>query len=465
MLPLLLNCIAALALLATWDRILQLQGFDSPARLGGLLFLWIVVPLTPLALLGMEHILQILLTTTLIWSCACRIDEDDGAAKSAWIIPLVILAVAVRYETIFAIGPMILIALWRRRFSIALMLGVGAALPVIAFGLYWTSHGGLFLPNPLLLKGIQPAHLSGVADFWRNILANAKANIQLRKISLAVLGAAAINALLLARSHRTLTAGVGRARIVSLVTLVATAVQYCFGAVGWLYRYESWLMALNGLSVLLLLSGSVSFRPFRLGRVQATSLCGLAIMLLGGPRAFADFHQTVLAVADRRNEHLPPAAFIHDYYRNKTIMANDIGMLTYYGGARILDIYGLGTNEPLKFMRQPNGYGPLQLSRWAAEQHVAIAIAQICWDPVFKVLPDDWQLVEVWHIPRNVVFSDKDVGIFAVDPDEADALRAVLVRFSLPPGIAVKHFNAADYAALLDAERNNRPPANGICSD
>ncbi len=468
--PLLLNIGAAIALLAAWNHILRRNGFAFIARLSGLLLLWFVVPLTPLALLGMEHVLHILLTTTLVWLCACHITHKNADTNIFVIFFIAALAVAARYETCFAVAPLIGIALWRRKYSVVLALGIGAAIPVIAFGLYWTSHGNSFLPNALLIKGVGPAQMSGVwsllLKLWDNIGYNLQGSDESHRIFLALAGASAITAtLLILGTRNTAEARRSPATIVGLVALSATFIQYWLAAVGWLYRYESWLLALLGLSVLLLSARSYSYRNVVLSRAQSLSICVAAFALVASPRTFTDFHKTVLAMSDQYYEHRVPAMFIKEFYRGKTIMANDIGILTYYGGARVLDIYGLGSNEPLTFMRTQDGYGQLQLSNWAAEQHVSIAIVQPCWDAVYNRLPDNWQLVEIWRVPRNVVFGDRDIAILAVNPMEADGLRAALAQFPMPPAITVTKPTAAEFASFLEAKRNRRHPPNDICQN
>ena len=102
------------------------------------------------------------------------------------------------------------------------------------------------------------------------------------------------------------------------------------------------------------------------------------------PRQFLATVQSVRAVNDRRLEHLLPAAFVHLAYQNRVVMANDVGALSYYSGARVLDIFGLGNNRArapwdaaARLRRgQPGGTG-------RTSQNVAIAILE----------PSFWNLV------------------------------------------------------------------------
>ena len=82
------------------------------------------------------------------------------------------LMVATRYESLFLVAVVGAILLWQGRIRPVVCLGVAAAVPVAAFALYSVAHGGLVLPNSVLMKSgpgrfsTVGAGLSAVATDW-----------------------------------------------------------------------------------------------------------------------------------------------------------------------------------------------------------------------------------------------------------------------------------------------------------
>jgi hypothetical protein len=74
---------------------------------------------------------------------------------------------------------------------------------------------------------------------------------------------------------------------------------------------------------------------------------------------------------------------------------------------------------------------------WVAHSDARIAVLQTERSWVASVLPAAWVHVADWRFPRNVVYGDRVVGLFARNPEEgrrlADALTDVMPQ--LPPAI------------------------------
>jgi hypothetical protein len=83
--------------------------------------------------------------------------------------------------------------------------------------------------------------------------------------------------------------------------------QSLLGSVGWLYRYESWVLLLDGLAC-------YALSPF----IPSFPIWTVAIVLLM-PRLVADLHDTPLAAQDRLLEHAAPARFNAQSFPGQTI--------------------------------------------------------------------------------------------------------------------------------------------------
>ena len=89
-------------------------------------------------------------------SCA----PSSNAPRLITIGVLSAIAVALRYESLFVVTAVVALLLARRRRTLAAAAIVGAAVPVMAYGLFSWAHGGPWLPDSLLLKAQPPDLMS-----------------------------------------------------------------------------------------------------------------------------------------------------------------------------------------------------------------------------------------------------------------------------------------------------------------
>jgi hypothetical protein len=79
-----------------------------------------------------------------------------------------LLTCFIRYEGLFLVGVAGLLLLWKRRFGLAVKLGIISFLPLLCFGVYSILKGSYFLPNSMLLKsdGLQLSVFGVARFFW-----------------------------------------------------------------------------------------------------------------------------------------------------------------------------------------------------------------------------------------------------------------------------------------------------------
>lgn len=424
--PFALNVGFAGALVVLWRAILG-PGIWAAAAI---VLLVLAVPLAPMALLGMEHVLHILLATLLAWIVVTRLDDARTNDRDAILIAaLAAAAVAARYESLFLVAGLMPFAVWRRHWNVAIALAAGAGATLFGFGLWWIAQGGWFLPNPLLLK--RSLFLGQVElDLLTRLLLPALT--LLRNLELPILRELLLLVLCLIPALLGATWGQGYRpeRAFAAVAWITTLLHLAFAGTGWLHRYEAWIVALDLLAVAWLLVASPATANSRALRI------GLAILVaLGLARGIIATADTVRSVDDRRLEHLAPAAFVANAFPGETIMVNDLGAMAYFVPGKVIDLFGLGHNEPVRLRRAPSGFTRDTLADWARREGVAIAVLQVCWHEVFPRIPATWRFVATWTVPRNVAFGDRTVGFFAIDPRAEPRLRAALERFPRPPEV------------------------------
>ena len=424
--PWALNAIALVATVFLWERWLAPNGLR-----GRLTFaLALAVPLPAIAAIGMEHVQHVLAVTALVWVGATVVTDTSwravGVARLATLAALACWAVGVRYESLAVVAVLTGLLAWRGRWGAALAVSLAAALTVAAFGAWWVSQGGTWWPNALLIK----SNLDVDASFAQRLALRLLNNLSSLSGAMVLIGALAAAAVL----HPEVRRHAGPSRTdplwaLAVVAVAASAGQLAFGRVGWLYRYEAWLIALQALCVAM----AVSRWPRPSG--AAVGLAGLMAFALVRSVSVSDM--VLEAPDDRRQEHLAPAQFVQRFYPTATVLANDVGLLAWLNpGARVIDLYGLAHNGVAQD-RLRNGFGPDQAEQLAKQTGAALAIVQPCWLPIAHAVPDAWRLAEVWKVPRNRVFGDRLVAFFATNDQNLTDAKVHLYTFPVPKTIQV----------------------------
>ncbi len=407
--PLILNMAVGVALLYRLRR-----------SVGAMALLFLAGPLVALTLLGMEHLLHILLVLPLATLGIAALSQPRP--RYVTLALLTVAAVACRYESLVVTLMLCGFSLLHRRWILAALFPLASALPVCACGALWMAHGGWFEPNSLLLKAPLPHGSLGLVargivhtlslNFYRKSYPSAVTLIAVTTVTaLQTLGAIAAS---LSSGRKP-----SPAALLGILAVVSSVAQCCFGSVGWLYRYEAWLLMLDTVACLALLPGPAM-------------IAILALALL--PRAYLDTRDTRTAPTDRLYEHFAAADFVAKFYPHRTVAVNDLGIMAWFSHATVLDVFGLGSNEPIA-LRKAHDYDADAIARWTARRHVEVAILQPCWSEITRITPASWRLVETWQVPRNTVFYDRTVGFYAPTPEGAAILRRDLASFQTPAAI------------------------------
>lgn len=429
--PILLNLLfaAGVVLVADYGLRLFLPGVSAGFRTIGLLTIVLFTPLPSLVLLGMEHVAQtftIFLLVILgsdILATAPEIRVSRG--KQIAFVLAAFLAGCIRYEAVFAILPLCGMLLWRRRFGLAIVVGVCAAIMPVGFGLYSHHISGYWLPFSVLAKAAFP-HPNGLDRVRR---------LPLKLFLALLLSLWLLNFYSVGFWHRV--------QLLTSLTFAISLLHFLFAPVGWFMRYESYLIALFLLVVEVSLYRMHQPQPWGLWfRSSTWAYRGLTLILLvASPilvRRLFDrgWSEGTIAVQrasiDRYTEHIQMARFMAQFYPDDTIVANDIGAIAYYTNARILDVAGLGSAEPIRALKSGHSMSANEVAAWASMQHASIAMMQGSGIFASKI-PASWIHVSSWIIPRNVAYPDRTIDFYAIDAKDVLRLCHALKVFPLTP--------------------------------
>lgn len=436
--PFALNLASGVALLALVQRIAA--RYMPPPRQAALLAVLVVAtPLPTLALVGMEHTLQMLLVLAFAWQAALHLGADEPDRPWPAAMALAALVAGLRYEGLFAVAVVCLMCLWRRRPVAGVTIGVAAVLPLALFAWYSVSHGGLILPNSVLMKS-GPGRFDSLAAGIRAILNDWVAIVGLfgRPPQLVV----TLGGLLALAAGGLGSRQPWRPAVVLAGIFVATsALHACLVKLEWFFRYEAYLIMLGVVVAGLALaeSGRALEMPARWRRLAPLTRRALAVAagLLALPlavRALTAIPATVVATSNIYQQQYQMGLFFRDHYAGRAIALNDIGAPSWLSTAEIVDIVGLASQEVAEARRHRRFDGAALAALVDRRDVQAIALYEEVFQPM---LSERWVKVAEWRIPQNVAASDDTVAFFAPDAAKAATLRRALDSFAprLPAGV------------------------------
>jgi hypothetical protein len=428
--PLVLNLVFAVAAVFMADRLLR--GMPASGRAAALALLVLVTPLPTLVMAGMEHTLQV---AAVLWLFERVRSVDDGEAERpakglAWLGMAAALATAARYESLFLIAPAAAVFALEGRRRAALVTAVAGLAPPAVYAAIALAHGWPALPNSLLLKGaaFEGTGLAGLADRLGGHALRALVD--------------APHVLVLLAAVLVLSALRPPARAVrrwDAMFVAATLLHLQLAAVGWLFRYEAYLVAIGIVLVARRLSDGVTAaeparpRPARVALALAAVVAAAPLLT----RALDALRQVPAAVKNIYEQQYQMGLLMQGLPAGSTVMANDIGAISYLADLRLIDLYGLATQETARARRAGKVDREL-LSRLAAESRPAAIVIYRSW--FADALPEPWVEVGTWRVREKVIVADRTVSFFAPDAASAPPLARLLAAFQprLPAPVSAR---------------------------
>src|SRR5262245_31152634 len=430
--PLLLATLFGIGAVLVAYRILRQRASGSEVVWIALVTAMVAAPLPTLSLAGLEHVLQAALALVFVAECADQLTATSAPlpAERVRLVALAFLLGSVRYESLLLVIVACALFAWRRAIGFAIALGLAALTPVVAYGLWSVAHGWYFFPNSILLKANLPS--SGTSDFAHE---NAIAAL-LRSPHLLVLVLAAL--VLLIASLRA-----GRrwswAQVALTLFLATAALHLQLARVGWLFRYEAYLVFMG---VIVVAIGIDELRD-RLWRPSAPvawrALAVLVLVILALPlaqRAANALRRTPRASKNIHEQQVQMGTFLARYYPGASVAANDVGAISYLADVRLLDLFGLADLDVARLKRK-GAYGTDAIRALTRERGIQVAVVYDAWFDKLGGVPKEWVRAGEWTITHNVVCGSDRVTWYAVDAAEAPALLDHLRAFAkeLPPDV------------------------------
>ncbi len=424
--PLLLNVACSLAVLASLNARVRAAKVPSEWQAVVLVGTVLFTPLAVLTWLGMEHTLFVWLTLQTAWvvSDAAR---ADGRSDTSVIALLAALLVATRYEGLFVVAGCAAVLVMARRVRDAVVVTAAGAVPVIAVGLWQVSHGWYFLPASILMK--------------QTVLSSSGSTLSPGSVVQNILsgGVPAVVLVLVAVASWCLADGRRRQQPFSAlapltVFLVASALHVSLAKFGYLYRYESYLVALGVSAVGASLANVAARTERRRDTPLATLVAFLVVTVIFSSRTIEPHGRTAVTAGHIYRQQRQMATFIARYYDTGIVAMNDIGAASFFARARIDDLMGLSSFAAAE-ARRSGQFNAQWINDWLTRDEVPIAIVYDGWFSPPNDFQSQWVRVARWNTDDSEEV-EAGVSFYARDRASASSLAAQLTEFApmLPSG-------------------------------
>jgi len=439
----------------------------------------LAAPVSTLVLGGLEHIWHLLAVLIVVDRAALVLAKEGSLAhlrraerELTIVAPLLTV---VRFESLALVPVLVGLLLVRQRWVSAVALASGASVPVLALGWWSQAQGGFFWPNSVVLKAIR--HAPG-QDLLVKLGAIGNHLISLLPLHPGYLGLLALgsfNLALVVVAARTMWT---RPALVLGCFLVQALAHAAFGAFGWLFRYEAYVLALGvfaNLYALAWLAGRLPSIGWSRAGLKAmhcrTWLIGLTIGALAAPTTYC------LALRCRDATRVSPRAsrnifeqqvqfgrFLARFYPHARVALNDIGAVSYLSDVHLLDLFGLGSNAVAR-ARVEAHLDVQTIARLGGERDLDLAIVYESWFVGLGGLPPSWTKVGEWEIRGNVVCGSPVVAFYAVRSEHVEPLQRNLAAYSESlPRQVIQRGSYLKYIEGLPASGGNSTAAGPTAS-
>lgn len=416
-----------LALLMAWRLLADTHWGIQVIALVAIIYF---TPLHIMGLLGMEHTLHLLLVLAFLYLGGKALAE--GQSPATGLLLLASVMVSVRYESLFMVAMACLLFALQRQIGAAVRLGIAAIVPVALYSAVSIFTGSYWLPQSIALKGFSASTASQAPAEWSR-----RFNANLAQAP--YLGALA-SLILVLLTMPDIYAN-KRTRNMLAIVLGGILLHISFAAVGWVYRYEAYLV---GAAIAVI---GFAIPHVRMSRNWFATLGALVFAALGVSSLMHRAREANATLASRSeavySQQVQMARFLSAFEKGQSVAANDIGAINYFADIECLDLVGLGDRDVFWLIRK-GMYSASAMAKLAAERGVKIAIVYDSWfqegdPPGVSALPRSWIRVARWKTPYGVFLGGDTVSFYASSPGDAVRLKANLASFapSLPPTVEV----------------------------
>lgn len=422
-----INLISSFGCLYAFEKIAKALEIDADKYMILSFSFVLIVPLYHIAYLSMEHTLHIWIMMLVVLKAAVYFSENRNDFKSIiWLSIWTSLAITTRYESLFFGLIVGIILLYRKQFKNAIIFGVIALLPISIFGIISIINGENFLPNSVLVKGVRGGE-HDVVYFIKYAVRWLKKMVEYPDYGLAIL----IVAYVMISKIRAKTKDI--MYWFSIITFAILIIHGSFADIGWLGRYEAYLIALS-LGCLVCLFQKYTNEKSNLKYVPYALL--ILFVLIRTITYTFSYRYGIQNIFDQQYQ---MSQFVKEYYNNDEIVINDIGTTSYYTNAKYLDLWALASTDLANYKLEYGDINQDIVAKLADDRSSKIAI--IYNEPDFEYVPGEWRKVASWTIQNRQVSNFETIYFYAINV-RPEVLMQQVAEYSkiIPAEVKVEYF-------------------------
>jgi hypothetical protein len=211
-----------------------------------------------------------------------------------------------------------------------------------------------------------------------------------------------------------------------VLLFVTTAITHLLLArVGWLFRYEAWLIAWGILTVAPL-AARASLPHLRSGAWGGPAALLVAALIPYGARSWEALSSYSLSARWTYDSDVQMAQYIARYWPDSVVALHDIGAVSWYSDAEIVDVAGLATNEVTR-LHVANRLDGAAIGEILSRRGVQTAWTEARW--LADDLPPGFSKVAEYRVTSSFSSQTWTAFVWAVDPTAREKLVSTLAEY------------------------------------
>lgn len=381
---------------------------------------------------GMEHVLHVFLFALNIL-CLTR---TDRWSVFGFYFSLSLMGV-VRFESMFYFAVLAFVFMMLKKWEKAVFIILAGFIPIAVFCYINYQHDGYLFPNSVVVKGTKLTFDSHFLHQLKQILlGNFLLNASFYKVGFFPL---LICLALICRDFKnTKFHNAVQDNLLLIVISLVTICHSMFADLKGLFRYEAYLLIGFSMAIVPQVKGFVeNFKGYITKEKLISGLITVNMALL-----FYKFFIAHLMLSEGGKniyeQQIQSAKFLHAYYNESKVVANDIGAITYFTNIHLLDTAGLASEETIPFnenKRKPDAAFEYFLTRYTADRNYEIAVIYDAW--LQPHIPENWKKAAVLKIKNPVTVSKDEVSIYSINNTAGRELKENIRKFKWDRNVQV----------------------------
>ena len=384
---------------------------------------------------GMEHLLHVLLIVVNIF-CFTKLNHSKKYVAGFFFT--ILLMGIVRFESMFYFVILsfclILIRKWKTA-GIVILIGF---IPIAVFCYFNYQQNGYFFPNSIIVKGTK---LSFDSQFFAQlktiVFDNFLLNISFFKVGFFPILMCAVF-LFRDLKKQSFDTVVNR----DFFLIVFSMLMICHSLFADLkggFRYEAYI--LTGFSMALIPKMTRFFQDFKTC-IKEERLLSLLVLLNFSLLIYKLIIANTMLNNGGKNiyeQQLQSAKFLHQYYNQSKIVANDIGAITYYTDIHLFDIAGLASEEMIPFNENKAVFDDkfeIFLTKFSHKNKYDLAVVYDAW--LGGHVPESWKKVATLKIKNKITVAQNEVAIYCINIEKLNLLKKNVHDFKWNKNIKVE---------------------------